>query len=181
MQGVTMKKSGMFASALVALAVALGALAFGAEAQAVAHSSGCARGKEASGCNINGTGYGELKSRVTVGFPFSTSPKGTLTELSVPVTFACPKVTEEAYLAVKSKDKPRIGSTMRFSGKTEVKLYTGESAASAKAVKSGKISGKLKITSAKTASLTGKVEVTLTDGSKCSKQLPKKLTRILGG
>jgi hypothetical protein len=171
-----MKKTGIFAGSTAALAVGLGTLALAAGAQPTAHASGCVRGKEASGCKFNGTGYGDLKAGVIVGFPASNGPKGAPTELSVPTRVLCP-AAGEVTLSVKTTKTAHIGGSLSFAGKAKVQSYvTGPST-----VESANITAKLKITNAKKASLSGKAEVTLTDGSKCTKQLPKNLTRILGG
>lgn len=172
-----MKKTGMVIASVMALSVGLGTSAFVAGAHPVAHASGCVRAKEAAGCQLNGTGYGDLKTDVIVGFPGSNAPKGTPTELSVPTRVLCPAAGEVS-LSVKSAKTARIGGSLSFAGKAKVQAYT---VSGTSPVKSAKITAKLKITDAKKASLSGKVEVTLTDGSTCSKQLPKKLTRILGG
>jgi hypothetical protein len=79
---------------------------------------------------------------------------------------------------VKTTKTARVGGSLSFAGKAKVQSYT---ATGTSTVKSANITAKLKITNAKKASLSGKAEVTLTDGSKCTKQLPKNLTRILGG
>jgi hypothetical protein len=172
-----MRKTGRLAGWVAALSMALGMLALGASADPVGHASGCALlGKESSGCKLDGTAYGDRTSRVLVGFPSKLSPKGG-SELSVPATFLCAGA-EEATLSVKSTAPARIGGSLSFSGKVKVQGFTASGTTD---IKSAKITAKLRITSARKASLSGKAELTLTDGTKCSKQLPKKLERILGG
>jgi hypothetical protein len=172
-----MRKTGIVISSAMVLSVGLGTSALVAGAHPAAHASGCVRAKEAAGCKLNGTAYGDLKTSVIVGFPVANGPKGTPTELSVPTRVLCPAAGEVA-LSVKTTKTARIGGSLSFAGKAKVQAY---SVSGTSPVKSAKITAKLKITDAKKASLSGKVEVTLTDGSTCSKQLPKKLTRILGG
>jgi hypothetical protein len=172
-----MKKTGMVIASMMALSVGLGTSALVAGAYPMAHASGCVRAKEAAGCKLNGTAYGDLKTTVIVGFPALSGPKGAATELSVPTRILCPAAGEVS-LSVKTIKTARIGGSLSFAGKAKVQAYTVNGTSP---VKSAKITAKLKITDAKKASLSGKVEVKLTDGSTCSKQLPKKLTRILGG
>lgn len=171
-----MNKTWTLAGMAATLCAVMGVYALAAEAHTVAHAAGCVRGKEAAGCKINGTGYDDFKTRVLVGFPFSTSPKGTSTELSLPASFLCAG-GGEATISVASKAVPRIGGSMSFSGKAKIQ----EISAGATTVKSATITAKLKITNAKKASLAGEAELTLGDGSKCSKKLPSKLLRVLGG
>ncbi len=140
----------------------------------------CAFGKEAKGCKLNGTGYGDFKSRLFISFPASVSPKGTATELSIPVSQICPQITEEVSLFAKGKGTAKIGATIKFSGKAAIKSSTTLTAVPSK-VKSAKVTATLTLTNAKSAKLSGKAEVTLEGGSKCSKKLPSKLLRILGG
>lgn len=175
-----MKKIGIFSGSTCALAFTVGALALTAGAQPAGHASACAFGKEAKGCKLNGTGYGDFKSRLFISFPASVSPKGTVTELSIPVSQLCPQVTEEVSLFAKGKGTARIGSTIKFSGKAAIKSSTTLTPVTSK-VKSAKVTATLTLTNAKTAKLSGKAEVTLEGGSKCSKKLPSKLLRILGG
>ena len=172
-----MKKTGMVIASVMALSVGLGMSALVAGAHPAAHASGCVRAKEAAGCKVDGTAYGDLKTSVIVGFPVASDPKGAPTELSVPTRVLCPAAGEVS-LSVKTLKTARIGGSLSFAGKANVQAYTVNGTS---LVKSAKITAKLKITNAKKASLSGKVEVTLTDGSTCSKRLPKKLTRILGG
>jgi hypothetical protein len=172
-----MNRTWTFAGMTATLCAVMGVCALTAEAHTVAHAAGCVRGKEAAGCKINGTGYDDFKTRVIVGFPFSTGPKGTPTELSVPASFLCAG-GGEAIISVASKAVPRIGGSMSFSGKAKIQDI---SAGGATNVKSATITAKLKITNAKQASLSGGAELTLGDGSKCSKKLPSKLLRVLGG
>jgi hypothetical protein len=175
-----MNRTRTFAAVAAPLAVTLGTVALTAGAQSAAHASACAFGKEATGCKLNGTGYGDFKSRLFIGFPASTSPKGTATELSIPVSQVCPQVSEEVSLFAKGKGTARIGSTIKFSGKAAIKSSTTLTAVPSK-VKSAKVTATLTLTNAKSAKLSGKAEVTLEGGTKCSKKLPSKLLRILGG
>jgi hypothetical protein len=172
-----MNRTWTFAGLAATLCAAMGVYALAAEARTVANAAGCVRGKEAAGCKINGTGYDDFKTRVLVGFPFSTSPKGTPTELSVPASFLCAG-GGEATISVATKAIPRIGGSMSFSGKAKVQ---GVAVSGSPSVQSATITAKLKITNAKKASLSGEAELTLGDGSKCSKKLPSKLLRVLGG
>lgn len=174
-----MNRSWTLAGAGASLAAALGTMALAAGAQPVAKASACAFGKEARGCKLNGTGYGDFKSRLIVGFPAAAS-KGA-TELSIPVSQICPQVTEEVSLFAKGKGTARIGSSIKFSGKAVIKSETTTAPVSSSTVKSAKVTATLTLTNAKSAKLSGKAEVTLQSGAKCSKKLPSKLSRILGG
>jgi hypothetical protein len=175
-----MNRTWTFAGAGASLVAALGTMALAAGAQPAGHASACAFGKEAQGCKLNGTGYGDFKSRLVISFPASTSPKGTATELSIPVSEVCPQVTEEVSLFAKGKGTAKIGSKIKFSGKAAIKSSTTLTAAPSK-VKSAKVTATLTLTNAKSAKLSGKAEVTLQGGARCSKKLPSKLLRILGG
>jgi hypothetical protein len=174
-----MKKIGVFTGSTCALAVTVGALALTAGAQPAGHASSCAFGKEAKGCKLNGTGYGDFKSRLFISFPVSTQPKGA-TELSIPVSQICPQVTEEVSIFAKGKGTAKIGATIKFSGKAAIKSSTTLTPVASK-VKSAKVTATLTLTNAKVAKLSGKAEVRLEGGAKCSKKLPSKLLRILGG
>ncbi|MFZ1154622.1 MAG: hypothetical protein WAN93_06935 [Solirubrobacteraceae bacterium] len=151
--------------------------ALAAGAHPVAHSSSCTRGKEAAGCKLNGTGYYDAATRLIVGFPISPPQKGAATELSIPAAALCAG-GGEASLSVKTKAVARIGGSLSFSGKAKIQQIAENGAAT---VSTANITAKLKITNAKKASLSGKAELTLSDGTKCSKQLPNKLLRVLGG
>ncbi len=174
-----MRKTGAVIVALVALSMGLAIVALSAAARPVAQASSCAFGKEAKGCKLNGTGYGDFKSRLFISFPASTQPKGT-TELSIPVSQICPQVTEEVSIFAKGKGTAKIGATIKFSGKAAIKSSTTLTPVASK-VKSAKVTATLTLTNAKVAKLSGKAEVTLEGGAKCSKKLPSKLLRILGG
>jgi hypothetical protein len=156
-----------------ALTAALSTLAFAAGAQPVAHSSGCTRGKEARGCKLDGTGYYSAKSNAIVGFVAANAPKGSHNQLAVPGVFVCAKANGVT-MTVNSNQVARIGGSLSFSGKVTV-------AGSPGIVKSAQINAKLSITNAKRAHLSGKVKLTLSAGSTCSKSLSGKLTRVLGG
>jgi hypothetical protein len=171
-----MRKTGTFAGLAAALAVGLGSTALVAVAAPVAHSSGCVPGKEASGCKLNGTGYYDASSRVIVGFPTASGPKGAPTQLSVPSAFVCAG-GGEANLTVETKAVARIGGSLSFSGKAKVQ---GSSEGIA-TIKSATVTAKLKITNAKKATLSGEAEIVLKEGTKCMKKLPAKLVRVLGG
>lgn len=172
-----MRKTGIFACSVAALSVGLAAFALVAGAQPMARSSSCTRGKEAAGCKLNGTGYYDTTTRLIVGFPASTSPKGAATELSIPGAALC-AAGGEANLTVKTKAVARIGGSLSFSGKAKIE-QTAETEATT--VSTASITAKLKITNAKKATLSGKAELTLSNGMKCSKQLSAKLLRVLGG
>lgn len=165
-----MNKTGTFAAVVAVLGMALPAGAAGGQG----HASACVFGKEARGCKLSATAYGEFKSRLIVGFATTGN------ELSLPVSYVCPQVTEEVSIYAKGKGTPRVGGSLSFPGKATVKSPTTVGVTSS-TVKSAKLKGKLKISSAEKASLTGKVEVTLASGAKCSKKLPSKLLRVLGG
>ena len=173
-----MKKTGIFAaSAVVVVSFALGALAFTAGAHPTAHASGCTLGKESAGCKLDGTGYTALNSRLFVTFPASVSPKSTPSQLTMPGSAVCAG-GGTAQLVITTKAVARIGGSLSFAGKAKVEGFTGNAALS---VTSAKITAKLRITNAKKASLVGTAQLVLSNGSKCSKKLPSKLTRVLGG
>lgn len=172
-----MKRTRIVAGMTIALIASLGTPTLSASAQPAAHASSCKLGKEAQGCKLNGTAYYQPSSRVLVGFVSANAPKGTRTTLTVPSEFACPQVTG-LQLSVKTKQTAKIGGSLSFSGAVTIE---NSSASGTSEVKSATITGKLKISSAKLAHLSGHVEVTLSSGAKCSKQLPSKLTRVLGG
>lgn len=172
-----MRKTGACACLAAALTVWLATLALAAAAHPVAHVSACKLGQEASGCKLNGTAYDDPATRIIVGFPSSFSPKGTTTELSVPASFLCAG-GGEANLVVKTKITARVGASLFFSGKAKVQPVAANEVIS---VASGNVTARLKIADAKKASLSGKAELTLKDGTKCSKRLSSKLLRVLGG
>jgi hypothetical protein len=171
-----MRKTGTFACSTAALSVGLTVFALAAGAHPVAHDSGCVRGKEAAGCKLNGTGYYDAATRLIVGFP-AQPPKGAATELSVPASLLC-AAGGEANLTVKTTAVARIGGSLSFSGKAKIQQIAESGTVT---VSTASVKAKLKITSAKKASLSGNAELTLSDGTKCSKQLPTKLLRVLGG
>ncbi|HEU0250268.1 MAG TPA: hypothetical protein VFR48_06050 [Solirubrobacteraceae bacterium] len=171
-----MKKTGVLVVGMVLATAALAALALAAGAQPIARASACVFGKEARGCKLNGTGYGDFKSHLIVGFPSSSKA-----ELSIPVSQICPQVSEEVSIFANGKGAVKIGSSIKFSGKAAIKSETTTAPVSSSMVKSAKVTATLTLTNAKAAKLSGKAEVTLQSGAKCSKKLPSKLSRILGG
>ncbi|HST56090.1 MAG TPA: hypothetical protein VLJ42_09385 [Solirubrobacteraceae bacterium] len=171
-----MKTTNTLAGLSAVLIALLGTTALSASAQPAAHAGACKFGKEAHGCKLNGTGYGQYKQSVFVTFPASVSPKGSHSQLSLPSTFACAKAVG-ATLTIDTKQTARIGSSISFGGKAALQ----NSSAATALVKSAKIHAKLTLTNAKHATLSGNVKLTLADGSTCAKKLPSSLTRVLGG
>ncbi|MBA3808262.1 MAG: hypothetical protein H0X28_07690 [Solirubrobacterales bacterium] len=170
-----MKRTRIAAGASTLLLAGLGVFATPGFAQPAAHASSCKAAKESQGCRLTLGGFGELHSNVFVSFIPAHAPKGSATTFSVPSEAVC-KTATGATLTIKTRQTPTVGGTLSFSGKATVL-----SGGSTEAVKSGKISVKIKISSAKKARLTGRVEAVLTDGSKCSKSFAANMTRILGG
>lgn len=171
-----MMKPKIAAGITAALLAGLGLLASSGLAAPLAAASGCKIGKEAQGCRLTFGGYRTLDASVFVGFPAANASKGSRTTLTVSSSFVC-HTAVVTQLSVKTKQTPKVGNTISFSGNAALSsLTTGASE-----VKSAKINAQLKLNNAKQAHLTGSVEMTLTTGAKCSKTLPGKLLRALGG
>lgn len=170
-----MKRTRIAAGVSTLLLAGLGVFATPGFTQPAAHASSCKAGKESQGCRLTLGGFGELHSNAFVSFLPAHAPKGSATTFSVPSEAAC-KSAPGASLTIKTRQTPTVGGTLSFSGRATV-----QSGGSTIAVKSAKISVKIKISSAKKARLTGKVEAVLTDGSKCSKTFAANMIRILGG
>lgn len=170
-------KTTRIAAAASTLALAgLGAFAPSALAQPLAHSSSCKPGKEAHGCKLTLGGFAYLHANAFVAFLPAHAPKGSATTFSMPSQSICAKAVGSE-LTLKTKQTPTVGGTLSFSGSAKLQVST----VSTVSVKSAKISVKIKISTAKQARLTGKVEASLSDGSKCSKSFSNPMVRILGG
>jgi len=171
-----MMKPKIAAGITAALLAGLGLLASSGLAAPLAAASGCKIGKETQGCRLTFGGYRTLDASVFVGFPAANASKGSRTTLTVSSSFVC-HTAFVTQLSVKTKQTAKVGDTISFSGKAAL-LSAG---AGAPEVSAAKINAQLKLNNAKQAHLTGRVEMTLATGAKCSKALPGKLVRVLGG
>lgn len=169
-----MKTTRIATAASTMLLAGLGAFTASGLAQPLARSSSCKPGKEAQGCRLTLGGLAYLHGNAFVSFLPAHAPKGSATIFSMPTQSIC-AAAAGSELSVKTRQTPTVGGTLSFSG--SAKLQLGGSAT----VKSAKVNLKVKISSAKQARLTGKVEAVLANGSKCSKTFANPMVRVLGG
>ncbi|HEY4997277.1 MAG TPA: hypothetical protein VII03_04715 [Solirubrobacteraceae bacterium] len=171
-----MRTTPIAAVASTLLLTALGAFASTGVAQPLAHTSSCKAGKEAQGCRLTLGGFGYLRANAFVSFLPAHAPKGSATTFSMASQSIC-AAAAGSELTIKTRQTPTVGGTLSFAGNAKLQS-TGESTVGAK---SAKVSLKVKISSAKQARLTGKVEALLANGSKCVKSFANPMVRILGG